>query len=222
MIAVSNDFKNAMKQPIKEIDAYIMGDVTIKSEDNLISFKISCDSGMCKSAMRKLEAKYLGEHNLLGQWVHVGYGVKLPAGTFEYLDYGSFLVTEITTVKDTGVTTIVGYDKMVSSMREYTKLDAEYPVKLKDYTRLLCEACGLELGNDIFGKNLLNEKTGNSTNTYFYSNSGFTIKAGVTYTLSCDTKCAGIYVIKKDDKTNLFMAYSSTALTFTPTEDTVV
>lgn len=150
MIAVSNDFKNAMRQPIKEIDAYIMGDVTIKSEDNLISFKISCDSGMCKSAMRKLEAKYLGEHNLLGQWVHVGYGVKLPAGTFEYLDYGSFLVTEITTVKDTGVTTIVGYDKMVSSMREYTKLDAEYPVKLIDYTRLLCEACGLELGNDTF------------------------------------------------------------------------
>jgi len=154
VIAVSNDFKKAMKQPIKELDAYIMGDVTIKSEDNLISFKISCDSGMCKSAMRKLEAKYLGEHNLLGQWVRVGYGVKLPAGTFEYLDYGSFLVTEITIVKDTGVTTIVGYDQMVNSMKEYTKLEAEYPIKLIDYTRLLCEACGLELGNTKFGKNL--------------------------------------------------------------------
>lgn len=156
MIAVSNDFKNAIKQPIKEIDAYINASVTLKSEDDLISFKISCDSGMCKSAMRKLEAKYLGEHNLLGQWVHVGYGVKLPNGTYEYLDYGSFLVTEITTVKDTGVTTIVGYDKMVSSMREYTKLEAEYPIKLIDYTRLLCEACGLELANEVFGKNCYN------------------------------------------------------------------
>ena len=157
MIAVSNDFKNAMKQPIKEVDAYINASVTLKSADDLISFKISCDSGMCKSAMRKLEAKYLGEHNLLGQWVHVGYGVKVPNGTYEYLDYGSFLVTEITTVKDTGVTTIVGYDKMVNSMREYTKLEAEYPIKLIDYTRLLCEACGLDLGNDIFGNNLLNK-----------------------------------------------------------------
>lgn len=150
MIAVSNDFKNAMKQPIKEIDAYINGSVTLKSADDLISFKISCDSGMCKSAMRKLEAKYLGEHNLLGQWVHVGYGVKLADGTFEYLDYGSFLVTEITTVKDTGVTTIVGYDKMVSSMREYTKLDVEYPIDLYNYSKKLCEACGLELANTSF------------------------------------------------------------------------
>ena len=90
MIAVSNDFKNAMKQPIKEIDAYINGSVTLNSAGDLISFKISCDSGMCKSAMRKLEAKYLGEHNLLGQWVHVGYGVKLPNGTYEYLDYALF------------------------------------------------------------------------------------------------------------------------------------
>jgi hypothetical protein len=160
MIAVSNDFKQAMKQPVKELDAYIKldEDNKITSADDLISFKISCDSGMCKTAMRKLEAKYLGEHNLLGQWVHVGFGVKLPNGTFEYLDYGSFLVTEITSVKDTGVTTIVGYDKMVVTMKEYTKLEAEYPIKLLDYTRLLCETCGLELGNDSFGLNLYNYK----------------------------------------------------------------
>lgn len=187
MIAVSNNFKKAMTQPIKELDAYIIGDTTIKSEDNLISFKISCDTGMCKSAMRKLEAKYLGEHNLLGQWVHVGYGVKLPAGTFEYLDYGSFLVTEITTVKDTGVTTIVGYDKMVSSMKNYTKLDVEYPVKLIDYTRLLCEACGLELGNDIFGDNLFNYKSiddliSNDRSTISVINNGFKVTSNQTIT----------------------------------------
>lgn len=150
MIAVSNDFKTAMKQPIKELQAYISGDVSINSEDDLISFKISCDSGMCKTAMRKLEAKYLGEHNLLGQWVHVGYGVKLPTGTFEYLEYGSFLVTEITTVKDTGVTTIVGYDKMINSMKSYSIIDVEYPIDLYTYTQKLCEECGLELANTSF------------------------------------------------------------------------
>ena len=136
MIVVSNDFKTAMKQPVKELQAYITSGATdIRSENDLINFKISCDTGMCKSAMRKLEAKYLGEHNLLGQWVHVGYGVKLPTGAFEYLDYGSFLITEITTVKDTGVTTIVGYDKMVNSMKEYSKLGVEYPIDLYTYTQ---------------------------------------------------------------------------------------
>lgn len=151
MIVVSNDFKTAMKQPIKELDAYITEDNnSIRSENDLISFKISCDTGMCKSAMRKLEAKYLGEHNLLGKWVHVGYGVKLTDGAFEYLDYGSFLITEITTVKDTGVTTIVGYDKMINSMKEYNTLGVEYPIDLFTYTQKLCEACGLELGNTSF------------------------------------------------------------------------
>ncbi len=155
MIPISNEFKQAMRQPIKELQAYITGNVSIKSEDDLISFKITCDSGMCRSAMRKLEAKYIGEHNLLGQWVHVGYGVRLADGTFEYLDYGSFLVTEITTSKDTGITTIIGYDKMINSMKTYSKLEVEYPINLLDYTKLLCEACNLELRNNVFGKNLL-------------------------------------------------------------------
>lgn len=152
MIAVSNDFKTAMKQPVKQLDAYIKLDENneITSSDDLISFKISCDTGMCKSAMRKLEGSYLGEHNLLGQWVHVGFGVKLPSDTFEYLDYGSFLITEITTSKDTGVTSITGYDKMINSMKEYGVLSIEYPVGLYEYTKQLCLSCGLELGNTSF------------------------------------------------------------------------
>ena len=153
MINISADFKQAMKQPVKEIQAYLIGDTHIRSEDDLISFKINCEAGMCKTAMRKLEATYTGEHNLIGQWVRVGYGVKLTDGTFEYLDYGSFLVTEITTEKDTGLTNIVAYDKMINSMKTYEVLDVEYPVRLIDYTKLLCNACNLELKSTNFGKN---------------------------------------------------------------------
>ena len=152
MIAVSNDFKQAMKQPVKELDAYIeiAENDRITSSGDLIQFKISCDSGLCKTAMRKLEAKYLGDRNLLGQWVHVGFGVKLAGGTFEYLDYGSFLVTEITYTKDTGVTTITGYDKMIMSMKNYVKMAFEYPMSLYDYTQALCMSFGLNLGNESF------------------------------------------------------------------------
>ena len=152
MIAVSNAFKQAMKQPVKELDAYIQiaENDRITSADDLINFKVSCESGLCKTAMRKLEAKYLGDRNLLGQWVHVGFGVKLAGGTFEYLDYGSFLVTEITYTKDTGVTTITGYDKMIMSMKNYVKMAFEYPMSLYDYTQALCMSFGLNLGNESF------------------------------------------------------------------------
>lgn len=151
MVTVSNDFKTAMKQPVKEIQAFIDYDESsIKDSDDLISFKISCDSGLCKTAMRKLEAKYLGSHNLLGKWVKVGYGVRLPDGQFEYLNYGSFLVTELTVAKDTDTTSIVGYDKMINAMIPYVELDVEYPINLYTYTQKLCEACNLELGNETF------------------------------------------------------------------------
>lgn len=166
MIVVSNDFKTAMKQPVKELQAFIdAGDFVIRedgdsnNEGGLISFKVSCDSGLCKSAMRKLEAKYLGEHNLVGKWVTAGFGVKLASGAFEYLNYGSFLVSEQTTTKDTGVTEIVAYDKMINAMEPYVKLETDYPISLYDYTAKLCGACGIELGNAYFGNNLLRNIT---------------------------------------------------------------
>lgn len=151
MIKVSNDFKNAMQQPVKELQAFLSyNNGTIRDEDDLIQFKVSCDSGLCKTSMRKLEAKYYGSHNLLGQWVHVGFGVKLPTGVYEYLDYGSFLVTEITTVKDTGVTTITGYDRMIRSMTKYVAPNFTYPMTLYNYTKSLCMMFGLDLGNESF------------------------------------------------------------------------
>lgn len=150
MIQVSNDFKLAMKQPVKQLQAYIRnGSVNITDADDLQNYKISCDSGMCKTAMRKLEAKYIGEHNLIGQWVSVGFGVKLANGTYEYLDYGSFLVTEMSTTKDTGVTNIIGYDKMINAMTEYTPLDITYPINLLNYTQAICDRCNIELGNSV-------------------------------------------------------------------------
>lgn len=160
MINVSENFKTAMKQPIKEIQAFInYDDGVINDADDLISFKISCDSGLCKTAMRKLEAKYLGNHNLLGKWVRVGFGVRLPDGEFDMLEYGSFLVTELTETKDTDTTSIVAYDKMVNAMTPYVKMDIEYPINLYDYTKLLCASCGLELGNFCFGENILKNIT---------------------------------------------------------------
>ena len=151
MINVSSDFKEAMKQPVKEIQAYITGEnIDIRDDTDLIQFKISADSGLCKTTMRKLEAKILGSYNLLGKWVNVGFGVKLPNNTYEFLDYGSFLITEITNVKDTEITTIVGYDKMINTMIPYNTMDIDYPVGLYDYTVELCQNIGLNLENQNF------------------------------------------------------------------------
>ena len=156
MIVVSDDFKTAMTQSVKELQAYLQNENhSIRDNGDLISFKVSADGGLCKATMRKLEGKFLGDHNLLGQWVSAGFGVKLPSGAFDFLGYGSFLVNELTITKESGETTIVCYDKMILAMKPYDVLavKVEYPIGLFAYTQKLCEACGLELGNTEFSVN---------------------------------------------------------------------
>ncbi len=150
MINVSNEFKTAMKQPIKELKAYIkQGEVEIRSEDDLINFKISAEGNLCKTVMRKFEGKYKGNHNLLGTQITPYLGVKLPDNSYEYAGYGSFLITEMTDVKDSEYTTVVAYDKMIMTMIDY-KVQYGYPMTLGAYTNLLCQACGLELATTNF------------------------------------------------------------------------
>lgn len=154
MINVSNNFKKAMQEPVKELKAYIKteNNIYIKSSDDLISFSISGEGNIGKTTMRKLEAKYIGEHNLLGKSIFVAFGVKTGEETYEYIDYGTFIVTEIETSKDTDTTSIVGYDLMINTMKNYN-VNIEYPITLIDYANIICGLCGLELINNTFVHN---------------------------------------------------------------------
>ena len=151
MYRVSSDFKTAMKQPIKQLKAYIKleDDSQIADDNLLINFKISCESGMCKTAMRKIEINYIGDTNLLGHTVHAGFGVKLPSGTYDYLDYGSFLITEFTHTKDRGLSKAVGYDMMIKTMVAYDSSNFGYPITLENYLKAILSVCGLELGTNL-------------------------------------------------------------------------
>ena len=151
MFPVSDTFKAAMKAPMKELRAKITyGDTVISDDTDLVSFKVSCETGMCKTAMRKLEAQLIGDYNLLDTWIIPSFGVVLPDKTVEYLSYGSFKVTEIKYAKDTGKTSVVAYDKMINAMKAYDPLSVTYPIGLYYYTKQLLLACDLELSNTSF------------------------------------------------------------------------
>ena len=150
MINISDKFKNAMKQPVKELDAYLLLDdgTKISSSNYLIDLKLSAETTICKTAMRKLEVSYLSSKILLDKWVQVFVGVRIEDGEFEYINYGSFLITETSTSEDKETTKIVGYDKMINSMVNYEVIEMEYPIDIFSYTQKICEACNLELANE--------------------------------------------------------------------------
>lgn len=148
---VSSEFKLAMQEPIKEISGYLLLDDNTRISDvnNLVSFKISVESSMCKTAMRKLEATILGSYDLVGKWIKAFYGVKINE-EFVYLDAGSFFIKEFSTSEEKEEIHIIAYDKMIESMKLYVPSDITYPINLLDYTKSLSQTCGLELKNTKF------------------------------------------------------------------------
>lgn len=154
MINVSDEFKTAMKEPIKELQAQVVaGDTIILSQDNLVSFTISIECGILTTGMRRLEAKFIGNQDLIDKLIHPSFSIKLSSGNYESLDFGSFKVTEVNYIKDTNETTIVAYDLMINTMKKYEKLEVEYPIKLYDYTKKICEKIGIELKTSSFNTN---------------------------------------------------------------------
>lgn len=147
MLNVSAGFKAAMKSPMKEIRAYIkkQDDTYIRSEDDLISFKLSGEGPLGKTVMRGVEAKFLGSHDLLGQTVRVGLGVRIADGTFEYADFGSFIITEATKDIAAESTTVKGYDLMLKTMQLYSAF-AIYPTTVEGFVAGICGVCGIVPG----------------------------------------------------------------------------
>lgn len=147
MLPVSTAFKNAMKRPTKQLRAEIGYNGThLTSADDLYRVKLSAKGGLLKTVMGKMEAKFTGSHNPVGRMVSVKVGVRLPDGTYEDVEYGSFLCTEITSIKDQEYSTIIGYDNMIKFYIPYMPIFT-YPISVYDFTTAICNQCGVQLGN---------------------------------------------------------------------------
>lgn len=148
MRTVSTDFRNAMIAPVKEIVGSLEFDYAdidpITSADDLISFTIDGNaSAVGKSVLRKLTAKYIGTKNIAGEVITAKFGVKIAGGGYEYLTQGEFLVSQCDTAKDTGMTTITAYDKMIYTVVAYAPEKVVYPTTVSGLYTQIAIACGL-------------------------------------------------------------------------------
>lgn len=150
MYDVSSNFKNSIKEPIKEIDAYLLlEDLTIITPaDDLVSLKIESENGVGKLVMKKIEIKLLGYHSvLLSEKINAYVGVKTETG-YEYINYGQFLITEVEDSKDTGMSILKGYDSMIYTNVAYSSVDVQYPCTVYQYALAVCQKCGLTLASE--------------------------------------------------------------------------
>lgn len=152
MLTVTEDFKTALKSPIKQVSGYlVLPDGTqLASDGDLVKYSVDATGEMLKTAMSHFKATLLEQHDdLIGTMVDAYYGV-LVNGVMEYVLKGKYTITDASYKKDSNTTELEGYDNMLQFQKEYTSV-SDFPVTLYGYLQAVCSGAGVQLENtDIY------------------------------------------------------------------------
>ena len=191
----SNNFKKKMITLGRELDCvatynYSGKEYTLSSEE-INGATLCYDGAILKSVMKELTLDS-NSSIPLNTVVNFKFGLKIN-NSYEYLDYGNYIVYSCDKGEDTNSYKIKCYDKLLYSMKEYENLDIEYPITIRDYISAISSKIGVTFANssDIFANyDKLIEKE-------LYLDNGYTYR-DVLDELAQVT--ASIICINKDDK----------------------
>ena len=146
---ITSNYKNNICKFGREIDSkitYIVGSEEIelgKSQLNSVSMHYEAD--ILKSVMKQLDV----DSNVdipLGTEINYQFGLKV-GNSYEYIDYGNYIVYSSEKQEDTRSYKIVCYDKMLYSMKDYESLGVTYPITIRNYISAICNKLGLTFAN---------------------------------------------------------------------------
>lgn len=142
----SNNFKNIIKKIGRKLDviiSYVNSDIVLS--DELFSVHFCYYGNILKSVMKKLEIESsvdIPKDTVLNYKLGV-----LVGNSYEYLDYGNYVVYESEKQEDKDTYIITCYDKMLYSMKDYEAVDVQYPISVRNYINAICNKLGLTFEN---------------------------------------------------------------------------
>lgn len=146
------EFKQELIKMGKQIDSIITytdaNNQTVTLHDELFKVTQLFESNLMKSVMKQLEV----ESSVAipyGTIINYQLGIKV-GNSFEYLDYGNYVVFSNDKQEDTNTYKITCYDKMIYSMKPYDNITGNYPMTIKAYLGLLATKIGLTLKDTNF------------------------------------------------------------------------
>lgn len=138
------NFKENIGKGGRQIHSKIIyGNTVLESE--LYSINFSYEGNILKSVMKKLEIE-TSENIALNTILNWQFGV-LVGNSYEYLDYGNFIVYKNEINEDTGNYNITCYDKMLFSMKPYTNINVNYPITIRNYISAIANYLNLNFAN---------------------------------------------------------------------------
>lgn len=147
-------YKENIKTLGREIDSKITytlngEDIELGTEElNLVSPHY--EGGILKSVMKQLDL----DSNIdipIGTEINYQFGLKV-GNSYEYMNFGNYIVYSSEKQEDTKSYKIVAYDKMLYAMKDYESINYTFPMTLRQYIVEICITLGLEFANknDIF------------------------------------------------------------------------
>ena len=150
----TSGFKDTIKSFGRELDSkitYMAGSEFIElGASQLNSITPHYEGGILKSVMKQLDVdsnEYIPE----GTEINYKFGVKVN-GSYEYLDFGNYIVYKTEKQEDTDSWKITCYDKMLYAMKDYEDMGITYPITIRNYISAICAKIGLTFENasDVF------------------------------------------------------------------------
>lgn len=143
----TNQFKTNLKNMGKEINSIITyGQTTL--HDELYSISYHYEANILKSVMKQLDIESSVDIPL-ETIINFQSGIKVE-NSYEYLDYGNYVVYKSEKQEDKGTYKITCYDKMLYAMKQNESLGITYPITLKNYLIAIATKIGLQVENTNF------------------------------------------------------------------------
>lgn len=161
----TDDFKNNIKMHGRELDSkityYLNGNEIVLGNEDLNFITPHYNGSLLKSVMRELDIDSnvdIPRNTILKYEL----GVKIN-DSYEYINFGNYVVYSSEKQEDTNSYLITCYDKMLYSMIDYVDMNITYPISIRDYINAICLHLGLTFKNvsDTFAnydKMIPNEK----------------------------------------------------------------
>lgn len=142
-------FKENIKKFGRELDSIISyeleGETIELGGESLNSVTPHYQGAILKSVMKQLDI----DSNVdipIGTELNYQFGIKIN-NSYEYLDFGNYIVYSSEKQEDTNSYKIVCYDKMLYSMKDYENIGVTYPITIRSYINAICTYLGLIFAN---------------------------------------------------------------------------
>lgn len=145
----TNRFKEEIGSNGRQLDSIITyklnGVTQTLTIEQLNGVTPTFQGAILKSVMKQLDV----DSNVdipIGTSINYKFGV-LVDGTFEYLNFGNYIVYSSEKQEDLESYKLICYDKLLFSMMDNQDLEVAYPISVRDYLKALCNKLGLQFKN---------------------------------------------------------------------------